>query len=169
MLRKFGKKIFASLLTIAMVVGMVTITPVAAAVPDMPTFEDGKVYSIVSTTTGKALKATGISYLESGRLFFDGTVSNGKVVEKAAFKVSVQDDGNYVFTNVGNAVNLKCETGIEFVFNLETGTGPNFRYTIEPVEDGYKLYALGGSSYLGINGDNALAKVAEKKLKYLHL
>ena len=159
-LGKICKKICTSMLAIAMTVGMVTLTPVSAAVPEVPTFEDSKTYSIVSTTTGKALQATGISWTDTGALYFNADAGE-KVVEKAAFTISTQNDGNVVFTNVGNGVNLKCETGIQFVFNLEDGTGDNFKYTIEPTEGGYKLYSLGGQSYLGLGDNNRLDKVSD--------
>lgn len=159
-MKKTMKKLSLCFLVMTMMISSFIMTPVKAS--ETPVFQEDKTYALVSTTLHKALKATGVSWQEDGALFFDSDIEGNKVVEKAAFRIMKEGD-YYVFKNEANAAHLKCETGISFVFNLETGTGNNFQYRLESVDGGYKIYSLGGESYLGLGPNNRLEKVSESQ------
>ncbi len=159
------KKILASVLTLIMVLGVVTIKPVVAQPLSIPEFDENKTYAIVASSTNKAVQVREVTWNDSGAVYVDGKISNDKAKAKVAFNISKQDDGKYAFASVGNnGALLKCENtlgnGISFVFNYDTSVANDHKFTIEPVDTGYKLKSNSGV-YLGINQDGRLDKVSD--------
>lgn len=162
-MKKRCQKILSVFLSILTVVSMVGIAPTyAEEVSPVPEFDENKMYAVISSTTGKALQTRNVAWTESGAVYVDGAVVDGKVKEKSAFKISQASDGRYTFSSVGNDGKLlKNEGGIDFVFNLDSLPGGNdHRFTIEPVEGGYKIKGNPGK-YLGLGANGRLDKVED--------
>lgn len=86
---------------------------------------------------------------------------------KSAFHIVQQADGKYTFASIANDEYLwKCEnalgSGIAFVFNYDTNPGNDHKFTIEPVDGGYKIKSY-KNVYLGLGENNRLEKVADTK------
>lgn len=158
------RKLITTVLTFVMTLSMITIVPVHAA--NDINFSSKQAYAIVENETGKAIQVTGTSWQDDGAVYVNGNVRNGKVINKAAFYIIKQDDGTYSFASIGNNENqLKCEgalgSGIDFVFTLSKNEGAN-KFTIEAVNDGYKIRSKdGGGAYLGLGDNDRLDKVSD--------
>ncbi len=164
MIKKFWKRVITSLLTLIMILSTATMMPVYAEPLSLPSFESDKAYAIVSTSTNKAVQVRNVTWSESGAVYVDGDITNGKVKSKVAFTI-VQQDNTYAFASVGNdGTLLKCEdtlgNGISFVFNYDTSVANDHKFTIEPVEGGYKLKSS-KDVYLGLGENNRLEKVSD--------
>lgn len=164
MVKKCFKKVTAMLLVVMMLMATFTVMPVEAKTLSLPEFDTEKTYAIISTTTNKAVQVREVTWSDAGAVYVDGDVVNSKAKDKVAFKITNQGDSQYAFASVGNnGALLKCENtlgnGISFVFNYDTNVSNDHKFTIEPVENGYKLKSYSGV-YLGLGENGRLDKVA---------
>lgn len=165
MVKKCFKKVTAMLLVAMMLMATFTVMPVEAKTLSLPEFDTEKTYAIISTTTNKAVQVREVTWNDAGAVYVDGDLVNSKVKGKVAFHITKQGDNQYAFASVGNnEALLKCENtlgnGISFVFNYDTTVSNDHKFTIEPVENGYKLKSYSGV-YLGLGENGRLDKVAD--------
>lgn len=172
MFKKWSKKISTSLLTLAMVIGMIGLTPVAAA---EPVVDLDKNYAIV-TVDGKAImmKTTGYmgpSATDAKCPHADGKVSSKNTIDAMGiFKIEKNADDYYSFyCPAANNNYLELEGDGVSLFSWSTknpdGSARNHaQFALEEADGGYYLVsrqASEGHKYLSVEADGLVKGTAK--------
>ncbi len=118
--------------------------------------EDGKIYAIVNSASGKAISVTDSGLITKKLSDYD----------YQGFKISSSDtDGYYYITSIVNDknfdVNGNSKNAGASIITYTAGTADNQKFALEKTDNGYLIYAL--SSLLPIEDSAGLVKQNEKR------
>lgn len=155
--RKLIKKIWISLMTVAMSIGMISMVPVYAQNDASSVIDLTKTYAIVDISSHKAIQVVDNTVQMTGQLKDDDS-GNQLTDLTSLFKIISRDDQNTVgFQSVSlgdKAIKATDTLSFEASQWVTNGGGDMDFHIIGSQDDGFKIKNRGNNKYFKVNGQN---------------